>query len=83
MTLNRKEKRFFKRKFVDRYSYQVSNQLSEDKPLESLLVPLKLSIIKPIQAAWLVEFYGYMISAEGNPFKAEGELPECRCRTDG
>ena len=47
LTVNFEAKCFFKRKFVDWYSKQVSNQLSEGKPLESVQVPLKLSIIKP------------------------------------
>ena len=63
-TVNREAKRFLKRKFVDWYSYQVSNQLSEGKPLKSVQATLKLSIIKPIHVGWLVEFYNYMISAE-------------------
>ena len=47
LTVNFEAKCFFKRKFVDWYSKQVSNQPSEGKPLESVQVPLKLSIIKP------------------------------------
>ena len=54
LTVNREAKRFLKRKFVDWYSYQVSNQLSDGKSLESVQVPVKLSIIKPIHPGWLV-----------------------------
>ena len=64
-TVNGEAKRFLKRTFVDWYSYQVSNQLSEGQPLESMQVPTKLSIIKRIQDDWLVEFYNYIISTEG------------------
>ena len=74
LTVNREAKRFLEQKFVDWYLYQVSNQLSESKLLESVQVSLKLSIIKPIHAGWLAEFYIYMISAERNTFTANGEL---------
>ena len=68
LTVNKEVKRFLKRKFVNWYSHQVSNQLSEAKPLESVQVPLKLSLIKPIHAGWLTEFYNYMTSAVGKKY---------------
>ena len=68
LTVNREAKRFLKRKFVDWYSYQVSNQISEGKPLESVQVPLKLPIINPVHVGWLVEFYSYMTLAEGKKY---------------
>ena len=68
LTVNREVKRFLKRKFVDWYSYQVSNQISEGKPLESVQVPLKLPIINPVHVGWLVEFYSYMTLAEGKKY---------------
>ena len=45
LTVKHESNIFLQRKFVDWYSYLVSNQLSEDKPLESVQVLLKLSII--------------------------------------
>ena len=72
LTVNKEAKRFLKRKFVNWYSHQVSNQLSEGKPLESVQVSLKLSLIKPIHAGWLVEFYNYMTSAEGKKYIHSG-----------
>ena len=68
LTVNREVKRFLKRKFVDWYSYQVSNQISEGKPLESVQVPLKLPIINPVHVGWLVEFYSSMTLAEGKKY---------------
>ena len=78
LTVNKEAKRFLKRKFVNCYSHQVANQLSEGKPLENVQVPLKLSLIKPIRAGWLVEFYNYMTSAEGKKYihSRYGELLE-------
>ena len=72
LKVNKEVKRFLKRKFVNSYSHQVSNQLSEGKPLESMQVPLKLSLIKPINAGWLIEFYNYMTSAEGKKYIYSG-----------
>ena len=68
LTVNREAKRFLKRKFVDWYSSQVSNQLQEGIWLESVQVPLKSSIIKPILAGWLIEFYNYMTTEEGKKY---------------
>ena len=64
LTVNLEAKCILKRKFVDWYSYQISNQLSEGKPLESVQGPLKLSIIKHIHADWLAEFFNYTTSVE-------------------
>ena len=72
LTVNREAKRFLKRKFVDWYSCQVSNQLSDGKSLESVQVPVKLSIIKPIHPGWLVQFHNYMISAGEKKFIYSG-----------
>ena len=68
LTVNREAKRFLKRRFVDWYSYQISSQLGEGRLLESVQVPLKLSIIKPIHAGGLAEFYNNMISTEGKKY---------------
>ena len=59
-------------KFVDLYSYQVSNKLKEGKLLGSVQVFLKLSIINPIYGSWLVEFYNYMTSAKGKKYIYSG-----------
>ena len=59
-------------KFVDLYSYQVSNKLKEGKLLGSVQVSLKLSIINPIYGSWLVEFYNYMTSAKGKKYIYSG-----------
>ena len=72
LTVNRETKRFLESKFVDWYSYQVSNRLSEGKPLESVQVPLKFCIIKSINASWLVEFYNYMISGDRQKYINSG-----------
>ena len=72
LTVNREAKRFLKRKFVDWYSKQVSDQLTAGKSLESVQVPLKLSIMKPLHAGWLVEFYNFMTSSEGKKYIESG-----------
>jgi len=57
---------------VDWYSKQVSDQLTAGKSLESVQVPLKLSIMKPLHAGWLVEFYNFMTSSEGKKYIETG-----------
>ena len=72
MTVSREAKRFLKLKFIDWYSSQVSNQLQEGKSLESVQIPLKLSIIKPIHTGLIVEFYKYMATEEGMKYIYSG-----------
>ena len=60
LTVNGYSKRFLKNKFNEWYSFQVSKQLAEGVMLENVQVKLNLTILKPIHAGWLVEFYNHM-----------------------
>ena len=65
LTVNGYAKRYFKNKFNEWYSQQVSSQLARGINLENIEVKLKLSLIKPIHAAWVVDFYNHMTTAKG------------------
>ena len=65
LTVNGYAKRYFKNKFNEWYSQQVSSQLARGINLENIEVKLKLSLIKPIHAAWVVYFYNHMTTAKG------------------
>ena len=42
------------------YSLQIRNQLDAGKQLQDIGVPLRLSLLKPCYAEWLVECYNHM-----------------------
>ena len=56
LTVNRYAKRYFKKKFNEWYSQQVSIPPALWINLENIEVKLKLSLIEPIHAAWVVDF---------------------------
>ena len=58
-------KRFMKKKFMLWYSDQVIRALDEDKDIKYVEISLKLSIVKPLHAKWLIEMYNHMTSSEG------------------
>ena len=58
-------KRLMKKKFSDWYANQITNALDEGQELDSIDIELKLSIIKPLHAQWIMEMYNAMTSAEG------------------
>ena len=77
LTVNGYSKRFLKNKFNEWYSFQVSKQLAEGVMLENVQVKLNLTILKPIHAGWLVDFYNHMTTDKGfdiikNGWKAAG-----------
>ena len=77
LTVNGYSKRFLKNKFNEWYSFQVSKQLAECVMLENVQVKLNLTILKPIHAGWLVDFYNHMTTDKGfdiikNGWKAAG-----------
>ena len=65
LTVNRSAKAFFKRKFTEWYSGEICKQLSEGKDLDQVEVVLRLSVLKPLHAKWILEFYNDMTSGKG------------------
>ena len=65
LTVNGYAKRFLKRKFNEWYSAQVKTQLEKNIAIEDVQVGLQLTRLKPIHAAWLVEFYNHMTTSKG------------------
>ena len=77
LTVNGYSKRFLKNKLNEWYSFQVSKQLADCVMLENVQVKLNLTILKPIHAGWLVDFYNHMTTDKGfniikNGWKAAG-----------
>ena len=44
-----------KKKFTEWYSKQIANELEKGTPLDDIEVKLKLSVLKPLHAGWLID----------------------------
>ena len=65
-------KRFMKKKFALWYSDQVIRALDEGKDIKDVEISLKLSIVKPLHAKWLIEMHNHMTSSEGRDVCLKG-----------
>ena len=65
-------KHFMKKKFTLWYSDQVIRALDEGKDIKDVEISLKLSIVKPLHAKWLIEMYNHMTSSEGRDVCLKG-----------
>ena len=77
LTVNGYVKKFMRGKFNAWYSLQIGNQLNARKQLQDIDVPLRLSLLKPCHAEWLVECYNHMTTTAAqniiqNGWKAAG-----------
>ena len=81
-------KRFMKKKFTLWYSDQMIRALDEGKDIKDVDISLKLLIVKPLHAKWLIEMYNHMTSSEGRDvclkgWKIEGILDATEKGLDG
>ena len=58
-------KRMMKNKFTLWYADQISRALDKGRDLNNIEVSLKLSVVKPLHAKWIIEMYDHMTSAAG------------------
>ena len=65
LTVNGQAKKFCKEKFTTWYSQEVQRQLDSETSFEDIEVDLRMSVIKPLHAVWLVALYDYLTGAEG------------------
>ena len=65
LTVNGQAKKFCKEKFTTWYSQEVQRQLDSGTSFEEIEVDLRMSVIKPLHAGWLVALYDYLTGAEG------------------
>ena len=65
LSVNGYAKRFLAKKFNEWYSSEITKQLDEGASLEEVNVKLRLSVLKPLHAGWLIDFYNQMTSEEG------------------
>ena len=62
LTVNGHFKQYMKEKFSTWYSEQISLALENGEKLENINISFKITVLKPLHAKWLVEFYNHIIS---------------------
>ena len=65
LTVNGSVKALMKQKFTLWYSQEISKALNEGVPLDDIEINLKLSVLKPLHAKWLLEVFNHMTSDAG------------------
>ena len=68
----REAKKFMKDQFMAWYSAQIHTQLDSGVPLDDVDVDMRLSVLKPIHATWLVSMFNHLSSSEGRISIAKG-----------
>ena len=64
LTGNGYAKKFMSRKFNSWYTNQISLQLEKAVPIDEIDIKLRLSLMKPLHAEWITDFYSNMTTAE-------------------
>ena len=72
LTVNGAVKAYMKRRFTEWYSKCIAVQLDEGKEIEDVDVQLKLSVLKPIHANWIVDLFNYFTSEKGREIISNG-----------
>ena len=74
LTVNGYAKKFMSQKFSSWYTHQISLQLEKGVPIDEIDVKLRLSLIKPLHAEWITQFYNQMTSPESKKIIESGWL---------
>ena len=64
LTVNGHFEQYMKEKFSTWYSEQISQALENGEKLENINISFKITVLKPLHAKWLVEFYNHLTSGE-------------------
>ncbi len=72
LTVNRAAKNQTKKEFISWYSAVIQHELNEGKALEDIDVDLKLTVIKPLHAQWLVNVYNFFLGEHGQEVILKG-----------
>ena len=72
LTVNGSFKAPMKKKLTKWYSKQIANELEKGTPLDDIEVKLKLSVLKPLHAGWLIDAYNHLTSEAGRKIIANG-----------
>ena len=72
LTVNGSFKALMKSKFTEWYSKEISKQLQKKIPMEDIEIKLKVSVLKPLHASWLVDAYNHLTSETGREIIKNG-----------
>ena len=72
LTVNGSGKKLMKKEFITYYSDAIKRMMDSGTALEDMEVDLRLSVIKPLHAQWLVNTYNYFSSEKGRRVIARG-----------
>ena len=72
LTVNGHCKSFMKGMFAEWYRKQVEEALSHGKKVEDIEIKFYLTVIKPLHATWLMEFYNHITSEKGSEIIING-----------
>ena len=72
LTVNAVAKRFMKDKFTALYSNEVKQQIESGGDSTDVNVDLRLTVLKPFHAVWLVDLYNHLTSPVGVRLVAKG-----------
>ena len=73
-TVNGTFKTFMRKKFSEWYSRQILHALENGCEVMDTKVDVKLTIMKPLYAKWLSEFYNYINFSDGQEITRNGWL---------
>ena len=62
-SVNGESKRFMKQKFTNWYSSEVLKEMDKGKEVDAIEIKLKLSVMKPLHATWLIDLYNHLTFA--------------------
>ena len=74
LTVNWYTKKFMSRKFNSWYTNQISVQLEKGVPIDEIDIKLRLSLMKPLHAEWITDFYNHMTTPESKKIIESGWL---------
>lgn len=72
LTVNGAAKHFMKKQFAVYYANAVKHQLDSGKEVEDINVDLRLTVIKPLHAQWLVNMYNFFTTKKGMDIVIKG-----------
>jgi len=72
LTVNGAAKAYMKKRFTGWYSRCIIEELDRGKSVDSIDIPLKMSVLKPLHAHWIIDLYNYLTTSEGKEIIANG-----------
>ena len=77
LTVNGYTRKFMARKFNCWYTDQISLRLEKGIPVDEIDIKLRLSLMKPLHAEWIADFYNHITSSESKKIiEVDGYLLE-------